>query len=163
MAFTVVLIRHGDAKSKQFGQTDFERELTEEGIEALREAFPRNLSLVNVTQATELWVSSAVRARQTAEIANDTLGIETIREMRSLYDQDSRKVLAELAQSNADTVVLVGHIPFMDDLCALLTGVYLGFSTGAAAAVEIDDAGVRRLGDGFVRGRLQWFVQGPQV
>ena len=163
MAFTVVLIRHGEAKSKKFGESDFDRELTEEGIEALREAFPRSLSLVNATAASELWVSSAVRARQTADIANKTLGIETIREMCSLYEQDDRAVLAELAKSNADTVVLVGHIPFMEDFCSRLSGTYLGFSTGAVAAIEIDDAVVRRLSDSYVRGRLQWFVQGPQV
>ena len=163
MALTIVLIRHGEAKLKELGQTDFERELTDAGAKALREAFPRTLSLVDVTSATELWMSPAARARATAAIANETLGIETCREVRSMYAQDQGEFLRELSQTNADVIVAVGHIPFMEDMCARLCGQYLGFSTGAAAAVEIDDRAVRGLGSGLGRGRLKWFVQGPEV
>ncbi len=160
MALTVVLVRHGDAKRKAMGQTDFERELTSAGMRSLEEAFPRTMSLVDVTSASELWVSPAVRARQTAHIANKTLGIETHREMKCLYDQDGDAFMRELSQTNADVVVVVGHIPFMEDACALLCGQYLGFSTGAAAAISLNDRDVRQLANGRVRGRLLWFVQG---
>lgn len=163
MALTVVLVRHGDAKGKKLGQTDFDRELTDAGVKALEEGFVRTMGLVDVTPATELWVSPAVRARQTAHIANKTLGIETHREMRCLYDQDDEAFLQELAQTNADTVVVVGHIPFMEDMCAYLCGQYLGFSTGAAAAILIDDRAVRKMTQGRVRGRLLWFMQGPEL
>lgn len=163
MALTVVLVRHGEARNKEFGQTDFERELTEAGAQALREAFPRALSLAQTSEASELWVSPAVRARQTAAIANDTLGIETVRELHCMYEQDQMGFLEELSQTNADVVVAVGHIPFMEDVCAHLCGSYLGFATGAAAAVEIPDSSVRNLTRGLVRGRLLWFVQGPEA
>ena len=161
MALTVVLVRHGEAKSKVLGQTDFERELTSWGMEALSEAYPRTMGLVDATAASELWMSPAVRARQTAQIANDTLHIETCRELRCLYDQDADAFLDELSQTNADTIVVVGHIPFMEDMAAFLCGQYLGFSTGAAAAISINDKQVRELATGRVRGRLLWFVQGP--
>lgn len=154
MSLTVVLVRHGEAKNKKLGQTDFERELTKKGVAALREAFPKTFALLEPTAASEIWVSTAKRARQTADIANETLGIETFREMGSLYEQDQQAFITALQQTNADIVVVVGHIPFMEDACALLTGTYLGFSTGAAAAVEMNDSG---------RGRLLWFVQGPEV
>lgn len=163
MALTVVLIRHGEAKLKELGQTDCERELTDDGAKALKEAFPQALSLVGVTGASELWMSPAARARATAQIANETLGIETCREMKSMYAQDQDEFLAELSQTNADVVVAVGHIPFMEDMCARLSGQYLSFSTGAAAAIEIDDRAVRSLSSGLGRGRLKWFVQGPEV
>ena len=151
MVQTVVLIRHGEAKSKEFGQTDFERELTGKGKKALAKAYPRSLALVDVTDATELWMSPATRACQTADIANETLGIATRRELSCLYEQDDEAFLQELRRSDADTVVVVGHIPFMEDMCATLCGQYLGFSTGAVAAVNT--------GKGI--GRLAWFVQGP--
>lgn len=154
MSLTVVLIRHGEAKNKRLGQTDFERELTERGAEALREAFPRALDLVDVTDKTELWVSPATRALQTAQIANETLRIETQRELESMYEQDQEAFLRELSQTDADVVVAVGHIPFMEDVAARLCGTYLGFSTGAAAAVSINENG---------RGELEWFVQGPRI
>ena len=161
MALTLVLIRHGEAKAKSLGETDFDRELTEEGIEALTEAFPSHLSLVRVSKATELWVSPARRARQTAKIANETLNITTCREVRALYEQDQASFLKELSKSNADTIVAVGHIPFMEDVCARLSGVFVGFSCGAAAAIEIPDEDVHNL-KGRVHGRLLWFVQGPE-
>ncbi len=154
MALKVVLVRHGEAKSKKLGQTDFERELTKKGAIALREAFPHTFGMLEPTRASELWVSSAVRARQTADIVNETLGIETIRERAYLYEQDHEAFMEELSQANADLVVVVGHIPFMEDACAQLTGTFLGFSAGAAAAIEIGT---------FTRGRLLWFVQGPEV
>ena len=154
MVQTVVLIRHGEAKNKRLGETDFDRELTKRGAAALEEAFPHSLALVRVTQASELWVSPAVRARQTAEIANKTLGIATVREVEALYEQDQMEFLDELAQADADVVVAVGHIPFMEDTTALLCGSFLGFSTGAAAAIELGESGTR--------GKLLWFVQGPR-
>lgn len=161
MALTVVLIRHGEAKRKEFGQTDFDRELTSLGAKELEEHFPRALSLLEVTAASELWVSPAKRARQTAQIANQTLGIETYREIRSLYDQDEDAFLEELSRCNADVVVVVGHIPFMEDVCARLCGQFMSFSTGAAAAISIDDKKVHKVAKSRVHGRLRWYVQGP--
>ena len=163
MALTLVLIRHGDAKSKKLGETDFDRELTEEGAKALRFAFPKNLALVEVTHATELWMSKAIRARQTAKIANETLHIQTFRELGSMYEQDQEAFLRHLSECEADTVVAVGHIPFVEDLVARLTGIYLDFSTGAAAAVEISDHDLAHIAKGRAHGRLLWFVQGPRV
>jgi len=163
MAVTLVLIRHGEARGKRLGETDFDRELTEAGAKALRAAFPKNLSMIEVTKATELWMSKAVRAKQTAMIANETLNIATFRELGSMYEQDQQAFLVELSECEADTVVAVGHIPFMEDMCARLTGSYLGFSTGAAAAIEISDQSMSRIASGHARGRLLWFVQGPDV
>ena len=154
MARIVVLVRHGEAKNKKLGQSDFDRELTKKGAEALRQAFPKTFGLLEPTDKSELWMSSAIRARQTAEIANQTLGIATIREMPELYNQDHEAFMAELAQTDADLVVVVGHIPFMEDACDMLTHTYLGFSTGAAAAIRVDDD---------LRGRLLWFMQGPNA
>ena len=108
-------------------------------------------------------MSKAVRARQTAEIANETLGISTFREFGSMYEQDQGRFLEHLSKCSADTVVAVGHIPFVEDLCALLTGTFLDFSTGGAAAVEISDKDMAQIATGRVHGRLLWFIQGPKV
>ncbi len=154
MSMKVVLIRHGEAKSKKLGETDFDRELTKRGALALREYYPKMLDLLEPTRASELWVSTAIRARQTADIVNETLNIETIRERPYLYGQDQQDFMDELAETNADLVVVVGHIPFMEDVCARLTGTALDFSAGAVAAIEMRNSS---------RGRLLWFVQGPEV
>ena len=154
MVRTVVLVRHGQAKGKKYGQTDFDRELTKRGAAALEMTFPQTFARVMPTSSSELWVSTAKRALQTAEIANKTLGIRLVREFDYLYDQDYQSFMDELAISDADLVVVVGHIPFMEDACAMLTGSYMGFSTGAAACIEIDDTG---------KGTLVWFEDGPEV
>lgn len=154
MTRTVVLVRHGEAKSKKYGQTDFDRELTKRGAAALESAFPHTFARVKPTRASELWVSSAKRALQTAKIANKTLGIKTVREFDYLYEQDHQSFMDELAITNADLVVVVGHIPFMEDACAMLTGSFIGFSTGAAACIKIDDVG---------NGELLWFEEGPEA
>ena len=160
MSRTLVLVRHGDALGREPGQTDAQRSLSDAGMRALEEAFPRTFGLLEPAKSSELWVSTALRARQTAKIANETLGIESVYELKCLYDQDGDAFMRELSQTNADVVVVVGHIPFMEDACALLCGQYLGFSTGAAAAISLNDRDVRQLANGRVRGRLLWFVQG---
>lgn len=163
MALTVVLVRHGDAKGKRLGQTDFERELTQVGMDALEEAFPRSLAMVDVTDKTELWVSTAIRAQQTADIANKTLGIQTRRAFDDMYEQDQEAFFKELAQTDADVVVAIGHIPFMEDVAARLCGTFLNIATGGVAAIALDDKACSRLTSGMARGRLLWFVQGPRV
>ena len=155
MSRTLVLVRHGDALGREPGQTDAQRSLSDAGMRALEEAFPRTFGLLEPTKSSELWVSTALRARQTAKIANETLGIESVYELKCLYDQDHKKFLDTYAGIRADLVVAVGHIPFMEDVTALLCGANLTFAPGAVCAIEMGDAGTRC--------RLLWFVQGSQA
>jgi phosphohistidine phosphatase len=165
MAVTLVLVRHGQAERKKIGQTDIERSLTPEGLRALGAAFPTTFSLVEVTQHTELWVSPALRARQTAEVANETLRIPDERQFdcRELFDQDEAEFLDLVAASDADTIVAVGHIPFMNRLTEYLSGQPVAFDTGGVAAIRIDDPRETARPSARYPGRLLWFVQGPEV
>ena len=114
MSRTLVLVRHGDALGREPGQTDAQRSLSDAGMRALEEAFPRTFGLLEPAKSSELWVSTALRARQTAKIANETLGIESVYELKCLYDQDHKKFLDTYAGIRADLVVAVGHIPFVE-------------------------------------------------
>lgn len=162
MAVTLILVRHGQAAAKRLGQTDAQRPLTEEGLAAIRAAFPKTMSLVEVSGRTELWVSPAVRARQTAEVANETLGIpdERQREVIELYAQEEDEFLSLACASGADTIVCVGHIPFMNRMVEYLSGQPIQFDTAGVAAVRIDHD-VHDMGQ--LPARLLWFVQGPEV
>ena len=155
MSRTLVLVRHGDALGREPGQTDAQRSLSDAGKRALEEAFPRTLGLLDPTASSELWVSPALRARQTAEIANKTLGIEATYQLKCLFDQDHDEFLDTYAGIGTDLVVAVGHIPFMEDMTLRLCGANLSFAPGAACAIDMGDAGLH--------GHLLWFVQGPQV
>ena len=151
MSLTVVLVRHGEPKRKKLGETDFERTLTDWGAKVLRESYPQTMGILHVTPQSELWFSPAARALQTAEIANETLGIKTQRELPYLYEQDIDAFLDDLSQAEADLVVVVGHIPFMEEACSELCGQYVRFTPGTAAIIRIEDG----------KGRLVRVVEGP--
>lgn len=155
MVKTLVLVRHGEPEKDSSSGSDFDRRLTAPGEHALSVAYPTTFSLLGDDSGAVVWSSPALRALQTAEVvaaAVDAAGIE-IRD--SLYAQDQAAFLAELEASEDETVVAVGHAPFMDQLAARLTGVSLSFSKGAAAAVELT-------GGTSGPGALRWFVAGPE-
>ncbi|MDI9590338.1 MAG: histidine phosphatase family protein [Acidobacteriota bacterium] len=154
----LVLIRHGDAEGRRLGETDFQRRLTPSGLRALKEAYPSMLiPLADDLDELQVWSSEAVRARQTAEVACDALGVasEAIEFHQSLYAQDYDGFFGELAVAEG-VVVAVGHIPFMEELCSDLAGRAMAFPKGSVACFDMP---------GGVTGRatLLWFERGPKV
>lgn len=108
----LILWRHAEAED---GMDDLARELTAKGrrqaqkmADVLRGKLPEN---------RQIWVSRAARSRQTAAY----LGAPT-RELPELNPEaDARQIAALLAQIGADeTVVIVGHQPWIGQLCAFL-------------------------------------------
>jgi len=163
MARTIVLVRHGKAQRADVNAPDIERSLVPGGAEALAAAYPTTFALLGALEAPALlWVSPALRARQTAEQVASALeasGIaHTAAEARAcLWEQDGFAFLAELANTPDDaTVIAVGHIPFMEGALARLTGTDLAFKPGAVACVAASE-GLGR------SGKLLWFVQGPSL
>ena len=155
MTTKVVLVRHGKAE-KGFGKFDIDRELTDAGLAALEAAYPRTFALLEGENPV-IWTSPATRARQTAEVVADALDIaySDMEEHSCIYAQDDAELLAELDACDDDCVIVVGHIPMMEDLVYDLAGLQLDFSTGAAAALELTGQVLRPA-------KLLWFVQGPK-
>ena len=166
MALTVVLVRHGQAQSMADAPSDEMRTLTPAGAQALEEAFPRSFALLEDKDDVELWSSPAVRAMQTAEIASRVLGVDTIEEHPGLFFQDVDGFLEELGARlnarNEGCIVVVGHVPFMDDVCYELSGDAIVFSTGSVAAIELDAQAFASRGQ-KAPGKLLWYVRGPKV
>ena len=151
-----VLVRHGDAESFGPEGTDESRRLTKRGKKALKKAFPTTFAPLRDEENLSMWVSPAVRALETAEVAADALGFD-VRDFDrhvSLYEQDDEEFLAELGAEGDGCVVAVGHIPFMHRMLWSLTGEDVPFSKGSVACVRFED------GD-LSRGTLEWFVEGP--
>lgn len=162
MSITVVLVRHGKAEPRQDGYSDDARRLTGPGRDALANAFPKSFSLLKPPIGDiNLWVSPTVRARQTAKEVTRVVNVTVEEERECLRDQDVEKFLGELAATNAGMVIVVGHVPFMNEVSDVLCGCKLPFAPGGVAAIEIPGA-VRPVGD-HVPGRLLWFIQGPKV
>ena len=152
----VVLVRHGDAEFIGPEGTDESRRLTKRGAKALAKAYPTTFEPLKDIDDVTIWVSPAVRAIQTAEVAADALGIDPdeFDVHVSLYEQDDDEFLAELEAEGDGTVVVVGHVPFMHRMLWTLTGEDVPFSKGSVASVAFEGGDPRKAS-------LEWFVEGP--
>ena len=120
-------LRHGEAER---GEPDFDRRLTEKGKRQSRDA-GKALAALGV-QIEVCLASPRVRARDTAVLACEALGVEvTIEDRLSGGSFDPLDVTAGL-----DNVLLVGHEPDFSDAIAQLTGGGVDMKKGGLAAVE---------------------------
>lgn len=161
MVENLILIRHGKAQAGSLDQLDEERELTPQGIAALRspDGFARGASLMSTEERSRarIWVSPAIRTHQTAEALMEAVGERALEDKECLWEQDSVAFMDELERSDAQTIIAVGHIPFMNDMVEFLSGSCVGFKPGAMAKLSLHHP----LGPGCAD--LAWFVQGPKA
>src|SRR3954451_16785950 len=120
-------LRHGEAED---GSPDFERRLTEKGERQSRDA---GATLAALGVELELCLSSPrVRARDTATLAWESLGVEvTIEERLTGGRFDPLELAAGL-----DHVLLVGHEPDFSDAIAQVTGANIDLKKGGLAGVQ---------------------------
>jgi len=156
MTKQLVLIRHGKAESRAEGLDDAQRTLTAAGRRALEAQMPWSLGLIGSVDRAELWVSPSERTRETAEVLCDALGIGSWTEHAALYDQDIDAFLTELGDASAETVIAVGHDPFVEEITARLCGQAVPFEKGAICAIDLDDLQ-------GATSTVKWFVQGPEA
>jgi phosphohistidine phosphatase len=127
-------LRHGEAEDTE---PDFDRRLTRKGERQARDAGAA-LALLGVEIEVCL-TSPKVRARETARLACEPLGIEvTVDERLTGGRFDPLDLTAGL-----DDVLLVGHEPDFSDAIAHLTGGQADMKKGGLAAV--DDRALRLL------------------
>lgn len=145
----VYLIQHGKAKSKE---EDPARGLTVEGREETGQ-MAEALGKVN-PEVYVVWQSGKLRARQTAEILAEGLGIpQRIMEHSNLSPMDDVKIVAGELKGLGHNIAISGHLPFLSRLAGLLL-------TGSEAAepIRFRNSGVvciERNEDGW---QLQWAV-----
>ena len=143
MARTLILVRHGKAQKPQLGLTDADRALVPGAAEALAATYRTAFALLRGMESAELWVSPALRARQTAaQVSRALVGngvkIGANRELPCLLEQDADAFHKLIEQSAEDAcIVAVGHIPFMEDVLERLTGECISFTPGSVAAVTL--------------------------
>ena len=129
------LVRHAIAEDLQEGQTDDQRALTKEGIEKFK-GVVRGLKRLEL-RFDRLYHSPKLRAVQTAELMMGLLEGES-EVTPHLAASPSPKLLKQL---RGESVALVGHEPWMGELCAwLVTGQMNGaafpFKKGGVAWLE---------------------------
>jgi phosphohistidine phosphatase len=126
--------RHAEAEPST--TNDFERRLTPRGV-SRTEAAGRVLLRLGVAP-TYLFSSPRVRARETAGILGETLGVEiTVTEgVDSAFDLDLLARLVELMDDD-DEVMFVGHEPTFSGLVGDLTGGEVVMKKGGMARVDL--------------------------
>ena len=135
----IYLVRHGKAEA---GGDDATRRLTDGGRKAVRRV-ARKLAKVGV-QVDRIEHSGLIRAQESAEIVAQEVGGE-VRAVEGLGSSDDVVPVARrLGSEGGDSLMLVGHLPFMECLASyLLTGdedsVHLHFRTGAVACLAADE------------------------
>ena len=133
----IILVQHGEAKTET---DDPERSLTERGTKTVQRVAAW-ASQAGV-QVAEIRHSGKRRAEQTAEILAGRLhpagGVIAV---RGLKPNDDVGPLAEALANETETVMLVGHLPFLGRLVSLLV---VGDRT--MAVVHFRNAGVVCLG-----------------
>ncbi len=152
---TLYLLRHATASRE--APTDAERALTKEGRHEARVA-GKALHWLGA-RPTFLWSSPLLRARQTAEIAAESLArspsIEIQKELEN--DTPTAELLALLKPLPPDSeIVLVGHMPSLSEHLAALLGAAspenFPMDKGGLAVLRLDES---RLGKAVLRFRLR--------
>jgi phosphohistidine phosphatase len=150
----LILLRHGIAIPEPApGMVDDDRPLTEKG-ESRMEEIAEGLERLGL-KLDRIITSPLPRARRTAEIVAEVLGIEdrleNADELRA--GRSAASILTWVETRPEERIMTVGHNPSFSDLAGLLAGVKRDASTfelkkGGAAAFQ-------RLGEGY---RLDWLA-----
>lgn len=141
------LLRHGIAVD---GTPDAERELTKEGISNTRQMAARLKSLG--VKLDHLYSSPLVRARQTAEIVGEALGVtvEIRKEVGPGFSIASLETLIrDLDRDN--TVMFVGHEPDFSTTITSLSGGRVIMKKGGLARIDV-------ISDQPLLGELVWLI-----
>ena len=133
----VYLVRHGDAVPEE---VDPARPLTAKG-QAEVEATARELAEEGA-RIDEIWYSSKLRAKQTAEIIARALNISKVIKKKGLKPNDPVAPIAKLIRQSNKTILIAGHLPSLAKLISLLkTGSedkeVVGFKWGAVVRVDV--------------------------
>jgi phosphohistidine phosphatase len=136
MAQQLWLLRHGEAEPHDAAPDD-DRHLTDRGREQSRVA-GRALAALKV-EVHLAFTSPKVRARDTALLACDVLGIEPIEHAPLSSGFDGAAALELLSAARPDQrVLVVGHEPDFSQVVYDLTGGRIDLKKGGIAAVRLD-------------------------
>ncbi|HEX5901307.1 MAG TPA: histidine phosphatase family protein [Solirubrobacteraceae bacterium] len=136
MAQQLWLLRHGEAEPHD-ARPDADRRLTDRGREQSRVAGCALAALK--VQVHLAFTSPKVRARDTAVVACEALGVAPIEHAALFAGFDVADALELLAAAGPDRrVLVVGHEPDFSQVVFDLTGGRVDLKKGGIAAVRLD-------------------------
>lgn len=160
------LLRHGIAVTRDDPtiESDGERPLTTKGIKRMRKV-ARGLRRLDVSFSGVL-TSPLIRARQTADIVAEVLGLQShVEEISGLTPESSvdRLLFGLVRFQDRDPLLLVGHEPLLSDAASFL----LAGKKGPEFRVELKKGGLCRIEiDGIPPanpGILHWLLTPKQL
>lgn len=120
------LIRHGQAVEEN---VDPKRPLSGVGKEQAQRA--ADALKAKGAKIDEIWHSTKLRAKQTAEIIAKTLSVKKVIEKKGLNPNDPVQPIADDIKLSEANIAIAGHMPFLSKLASLLR-------TGSEEAEEVD-------------------------
>lgn len=136
----LILIRHGKAEDRDSGKSDADRQLTEKGIEELKEFTQILRPLLKDKENLKVWTSPLMRAKQTANILVETVGCAQAEEKQFIAEGNLDELLNQMQKEKDNfTIVCVGHEPYTSNWAKELGGAETPFAKGAAASIIFDN------------------------
>lgn len=147
------LVRHARA-AQSAGEGDSKRPLLKSGRRDAKTIAKKLKKLAAPPQL--ILTSSAKRAVQTAEIFAKTLALKSkkIQKRAEIYDAGSDAILTLLRELHADvaSVMVVGHVPVLNDLAHLLLKDFKDdIPTSGVVAIDLNIQNWSELGEGVSR------------
>lgn len=137
----LIIMRHGEAR---WHSDDYQRELTEVGRAQVTSA-AQGMASSSDWAPTRIWCSPLVRARQTAELVGQALGLAVEERAFLTPDDDPAQCIDALQKLDADdSIMLVSHMPFVGALTTLLVDGHrrgMPYATAQAMRLEMPVAG----------------------
>jgi len=155
---TLYLLRHAKSSWKDENLLDIERPLNRRGRKAC-EIVGGFLKKEKIIPDLVL-SSSAVRARQTAEIVIESAKLSTeLRFDERIYEAGPNRLLDVVRQieKSKKSVLLVGHNPGLEEFLDLLTGTTESMPTGTISKVVLSASNWAGTGD--QGGTLEWILK----
>jgi phosphohistidine phosphatase len=136
----LILLRHGESADKQHGQADFERILTQRGIDSITRLA---MHLTNEKLIPDYAiVSPAVRTKQTTQVLFEAMALKLEPHFADdIYSGDelAYQSLINSTSNDWNCLLLVGHNPIISGLAGRLTGkTFISLLPGEAAVLEFD-------------------------
>lgn len=134
----LILMRHGH--SPMNAASDHLRVLSEHGQTQIRYMGQRLSEWPKRWVPQELWVSTAQRTQQTAQLLIQSwpaLGQSKTHMLDDLYLADPNRWRETLSSSNASTILCIGHNPGLSDLIGELSGSWVNLEVGAAVGLYL--------------------------
>lgn len=148
----IVLFRHGSAEEKSLEKSDWDRELTQEGKEKVREAAKLLKHRLSGEVNISIWSSPMARAVQTAEILSEVLGTDKASLHECIASGDFKAFSEELKEEEPSGILIAaGHAPSLDEWCECMTGTLVKLDKSGAALIQMESMKT-------LKGKLVWVL-----